>query len=53
MASVKSVLVQTRVKALNASVMHELLLCTPVYSTWACDRLDSVGKITLVSGMWV
>ena len=33
-------------------VMLELLLCTPAYSAGACNRLDSVGKITLVSGIW-
>ena len=52
-ALVKRVLVQTRKKALNASMRCKLLLCTPVYSTWACHRLNSVGKITLVCGAWI
>ena len=51
-ASVKCALVQTHKKALNASMMHKLLLYTLVYSGWACDRLDSVGKIMLESGVW-
>ena len=52
-APVKRVLVQTRKKALNAGMMRKLLLCMPVYSTWACDRFDSVGKTKLVSGVQV
>ena len=45
-------LVQTHEKALNAGVMRKLLLCTPAYSAWVCDYLNSVGKNKLVSGVW-
>ena len=47
---VKHVSVHTRKKAFNAGVMYKLLLCTPMYSAWAYDHLNSVGKITLCPG---
>ena len=43
-SSISQVQVQTHMKALNAGVMSELLLCTWAYSAGACDHLDSGSK---------
>ena len=51
--SVKCVIVQTREKAPNAGVMSELLLCMLMHYAWACDCLNSVDQMTLMSGVWL
>ena len=52
-ASGKRLEVHTRTKALNAGAIHKLLLCMPADFAGAGDRLDSVGKIRLISGVCI